>query len=71
MDIEKFDAETVYVPKDSRLKDMACRAENCRHRPDGSVRCGHEWVELDDYGMCIFYTRRTIVDYAGGGKTDG
>ena len=38
-------------------KRLTCQASHCEYN-DRRASCTHEWMELDDHGICIFFERR-------------
>jgi len=42
---------------DKSWKQFICQASHCEYN-DRRSHCLHEWMELDDYGICIFFERR-------------
>jgi len=38
-------------------KQFTCAASHCKYN-DRKSHCLHEWMELDDHGICIFFKRR-------------
>ena len=42
---------------DKTWKQFTCQAAHCKHN-DRRSHCLHEWMELDEYGICIFFERR-------------
>jgi len=42
---------------DKSWKQFICQASHCEYN-DRRSHCLHEWMELDDHGICIFFERR-------------
>lgn len=42
---------------DNTWKQLTCQASHCEYNNRGAL-CLHEWMELDDHGICIFFERR-------------
>jgi len=40
-----------------KWKQFTCQASYCKYN-DRRSQCLHDWMELDDHGICIFFTRR-------------
>ena len=38
-------------------KQFTCQAAHCTHN-DRRSHCLHDWMELDDHGICIFFKHR-------------